>query len=196
MYIIAGSYRGRKLFTPKKSETRPTASHLREALFNICQNYIEDAYFLDLFAGSGAIGLEALSRGAAKSTFIEHHREAFHCIQQNIQALGVQDQAQVLQGDVFRMLELLEKKGEKFDLIYADPPYHTKQLAHSQHPSISEKIIQWIDAASLLKPGGVLFLEEAFEFQPHLDDLKTLKLKNSRRISSAILQQYEKCACF
>ena len=186
MYIISGQYRNRKLMTPKGIKTRPTASHLREALFNICQAYIENAHFLDLFAGSGAIGLEALSRGAKSTTFIENQRDAIHCIKQNIDLLHVQEQCTLLPGDVFRMLNKLQQQKQQFDIIFADPPYRSLSQSHST----SESIIRWIDENALLAPNGILFIEEAFEHQPQIHDLKTLKFKNSRRVSSAALQQY------
>jgi 16S rRNA (guanine966-N2)-methyltransferase len=191
MHIIAGIHRNKRLISPKGLQTRPTASHLREALFNICQNDVVDSTFLDLCAGSGGIGLEALSRGASFVTFVEHHRDAAACIRQNIQLLNEENKSQILQGDVLRMLESLKKKGESFSLIYADPPYHTPALAKAGQISMSEKLIRLIDESLLLSPGGTLFIEEAFEYAPALTDLKSLVLKKSRRVSSAVLQQYE-----
>jgi 16S rRNA (guanine(966)-N(2))-methyltransferase RsmD len=192
MHIIAGLYRNRKLIAPKRDQTRPTAGRLREALFSICQNYIQDVRFLDLCAGSGCIGLEALSRGAGFSTFIEHNREAVEAIRQNIKSLDVQNQTQILQGDIFKMLDLLKKKGESFDIIYADPPYHTTAQAKNGLIPISEKLIEYIDGSALLSPNGILFIEESFDHQPSLADLKTLALKKSRKVSCAILQEYER----
>lgn len=179
--IIAGQYRHRNLATPKGDRTRPTTSQLREALFNICQGYIEGAHFLDLFAGSGAVGFEALSRGAASVVFIESDKLALKCIKQNVQSLQVEDQSTIYGGDVFRYLEYLQKKSVQFDIIFADPPYQLGQ---------SEKVIRFVDESSLLTENGVLFVEEASNFEPEIKDLKTLKLKNSRRIGSAVLQQY------
>ncbi len=189
MFIIAGLYRRQHLHTPKGDQTRPTANRLREALFNICQQTIEGARFLDIFAGSGAMGLEALSRGAQSATFIEAHQEAIHCIQSNIEHLKVQKQCQVLKGEALAKLQLLEKQERSFDIIYADPPYRTP----APHTSLfySAHLIQWIDAHALLAPGGVLFIEEDFHSQPHLDQLQTLKLINSRRMGHAALQQYQ-----
>jgi 16S rRNA (guanine966-N2)-methyltransferase len=188
MYIIAGLFRNRRLAAPKSSKTRPTAGQLRESLFNICQNYIEETRFLDLFAGSGAVGLEALSRGAHSATFIDNSKEAIRCIQQNVAALGVENQSQVLYGHIFQMLAWLEQHQQQFDIIYADPPYHIA----SEKPTVplSEKVIRFIDQSTLLAPGGTLFIEEALEFQPQLSDLSHLKLKNSRRMGRAALQQY------
>lgn len=190
MFIIAGLYKGRRLKSPKGPQTRPTASRLREALFNICQNGIEGARFLDLFAGSGAMGFEALSRGAQSASFIDANKEAIHCIEANAALLEVQNQTQVYRGDVMATLAWLEKKGDSFDIIYADPPYNTVDPRTSI--LFSEQIIHWIDGHALLKPAGILFIEEDFRAQPKPDQLKTLAFKDSRRFGQAALQQYRK----
>lgn len=188
MYIIAGLYRGRRLVSPKGPQTRPTAGRLREALFNICQNRIEGAAFLDLFAGSGAMGFEALSRGAQSATFVDSHRESIQSIKANAAHLLVESRAHVLKGDVIPTLAWLEKQGHAFDIIFADPPYGIKDVHSSR--LLSEQIVCWIDSHTLLKPGGVLFIEEDFSLQPSLTDLKTLILKDSRKVGPAALQQY------
>lgn len=190
MFIIAGLYRHQRLKSPKSNQTRPTSSRLREALFNICQQSIEEKRFLDIFAGSGGMGLEALSRGARSATFIEMHREAIHCIESNIESLKVQRQCQVLRGEAFAMLQLLEKQEKQFDIIYADPPYRT--LVPNSSLFYSTQIIEWIDRHFLLVPGGTLFIEEDFNTQPHLEQLQNLTLINSRRMGQAALQQYKK----
>lgn len=189
MFIIAGLYRRQRLTTPKNNCTRPTANRLKEALFNICQHAIEDACFLDLFAGSGAMGLEALSRGAQFATFIESHREALSCIENNIAQLQVQKQTKILRGEAFATLKRLTQQQQTFDIIYADPPYQT----YVPHTSLfySTRIIQWVDQHALLNPGGLLFIEEDFRSQPQLDHLNTLVLKDSRRFGQASLQQYQ-----
>lgn len=192
MYIIAGLYRRQRLISPKGAGTRPTASRLREALFNICQNLVEGVRFLDLFAGSGAMGFEALSRGAQFVTFIDAHKEAIHCIRQNAAHLQVNDQCLILQGEVFSLLTRLHKQGQVFDIIFADPPYCTPVSLSPASSNVfySSKIIEWIDTHSMLTKGGRLFIEEDFNHQPQLENLNTLELKDSRRIGHASLQQY------
>lgn len=190
MRIIAGLYRNHLLHTPKGLQTRPTASRLREALFNICQHYIEEASFLDVFAGSGAIGFEALSRGARSVTFIDNSREAIRCIQKNAEQLKVTSQCQVLYGDAFQLLKSLQQQRRLFDIIYADPPYQTQDPTSIIY---SERLIREVDHLALLSPKGTLFVEEAVEAQPLLKDLRSLHLKNSRRMGTSILQQYELC---
>ncbi|WP_068471307.1 16S rRNA (guanine(966)-N(2))-methyltransferase RsmD [Candidatus Protochlamydia phocaeensis] len=192
MHIIAGLYRNQRLSVPKGAETRPTASRLRESLFNICQGFIEGARFLDLFAGSGAIGLEALSRGAAAVTFIDSSKEAIRCLKQNVAHLHVDSQCQIMQGQVFSLLEWLERHGKQFDIIFADPPYKTADpLERESQIWYSEKIIRWIDESPLLAPHGVLFVEEDARYQPNLLDLKKLQLKDNRRMGHTALQRYE-----
>lgn len=190
MFIIAGLHRRQRLMTPKGPQTRPTSNRLREALFNICQHQIEGARFLDIFAGSGAMGFEALSRGASTSAFIESHKEALHCITSNAAHLGLQEQTQILRGDVFSMLNFLEKKGQTFDIIYADPPYNT--FVPGTTLLYSAQIIQWVDTHPLLNPGGLLFVEEDIRSEPKHDHLATLAFKDSRRFGQAALQQYQK----
>ena len=192
MHIIAGLYRRQRIVTPKGPQTRPTANRLREALFNICQHHVEGARFLDIFAGSGAMGFEALSRGAQVATFIDSHKESIHCIGSNAASLKVQNQVQILKGEVFVMLNLLQKREQAFDIIYADPPYNTTDAGAEL--LYSAAIIQWIDTHQLLRPGGLLFVEEDYRSEPHPENLKTLILNDSRRFGQASLQQYQKSA--
>lgn len=123
MRIIAGTLRSRRLQSPSGLATRPTLDQTRESLFNILQNRVAGARVLDLFAGSGALGLEALSRGADSAVFCDSSREAVRCVRQNIEALGLDQQARLLQMDWSRALETLSAEGEQFDLIFLDPPY-------------------------------------------------------------------------
>lgn len=190
MRIISGSHKNRPFKAPKGSITRPTSGMLREALFNVCQNYIEGAFFLDLFAGSGAMGLEALSRGAARAVFIDNSRESIQCIQNNLRDLGFEQVSEVLFGNVFDQLSLLEKKGRQFDLIYADPPYDTIGRYQGTPMAYGEIVLRMIDAGSLLKQGGMLFIEDSRRSQPKIEGLNHLELHSSRRMGRSTLQQY------
>ena len=118
MRIIAGEFRSRRLKTLPGLDTRPTPDRLREALFSILQQEIEDSIFLDAYAGTGAVGIEALSRGAVRAIFIERHRPAAECIRENVASLGLQQRAEVLQG---RVLQYLTQR--KADIVFLDPPY-------------------------------------------------------------------------
>ena len=108
--IIAGAYKGRLLKTPKGPSTRPTQGMLREAVFNICQNEIEGARFLDLFAGSGAMAFEALSRGASRIILVEENRNAIACIRENLSLLKAEERAALLPVKAARALQLLSKE--------------------------------------------------------------------------------------
>jgi 16S rRNA (guanine966-N2)-methyltransferase len=154
MRIIGGQFRGRVLATPPKKGVRPTSSLLREALFNICQNEIEGARFLDLFAGTGAMGFEALSRGAASATFVEREGVAKKCILANAEKLGVR--IELIPGDIFSMLPVLERQGRSFDIIYADPPYGQGR----EGMLYAEELLQTLASSSLLAAGASLFIEE------------------------------------
>lgn len=186
MHIIGGTYKNRQIVTPKGLQTRPTSARLRGSLFNICQQEVEGSDFLDLFAGSGAMGLEALSRGARFSTFVDASRESLACIQRNLKDLAVQAKAQALQGDVFFWIEKLAKQGRQFDLIYADPPYE----AMLNSTLYSVQVLLAIDQGSLLKRGGMLFIEEGRDISPETYALKTLHLKSSRRMGRSNLLQF------
>lgn len=191
MHIIGGKYKQRTLSTPKGNLTRPTAARLREALFNICQTYIEDANFLDLFAGSGAMGLEALSRGARFATFVDNSQAAIRCIKSNIAALKVEDSSEVFCGQVMSLLQLFARKEGRYDIIYADPPYNTPVKIAGKAFLYSEYIIQLIDRSLLLGPRGILFIEEDARHPPKITP-ENLILKDSRKFGHSLLQRYER----
>ena len=121
MRIVAGQYGGRRLVVPKDSRVRPTADRVREAWMSILSEELHSARVLDLFAGSGALGLEALSRGAASATFVELNPPSLRALDQNIAALDAQNAVTVHRGDAMRYVERLPPRG--FDVVFADPPY-------------------------------------------------------------------------
>ena len=123
MRVIAGSARRIPLITPAGEGTRPTTDRIKETLFNILSPTLADASFLDLFAGSGGIGIEALSRGAGKAVFSDRSPEAIRCIRENLEKTGLADRAEVYQEDAFSVLRRLEARHLAFDFIFLDPPY-------------------------------------------------------------------------
>jgi 16S rRNA (guanine966-N2)-methyltransferase len=123
MRIVAGHLKGRRLATPKGDTTRPTADQVRIALMDTLAPRLPGARVLDLFAGAGGVGLEALSRGAGEATFVERDARAVAALRQNVEGLGVGDAARVRRGDVLRELEALYRAGERFDIVFLDPPY-------------------------------------------------------------------------
>ncbi|MCA1836845.1 MAG: 16S rRNA (guanine(966)-N(2))-methyltransferase RsmD [Actinobacteria bacterium] len=121
MRIVAGQFGGRRLVVPKDNRVRPTADRVREAWMSILGEELNGARVLDLFAGSGALGLEALSRGAASATFVELNPPSLKALDQNIASLGAEDAATVHRGDAMRYAERLPERA--FDIVLADPPY-------------------------------------------------------------------------
>lgn len=178
--IIAGKYKGRILKTPKGSSTRPTQGMLREAVFNICQNEVQGSRFLDLFAGSGAMGFEALSRGALKVVFVEKARFALTCIRENISLLQEEPHTSLLNLDA---LSALKRIKEQFDLIYIDPPYDTDIAPY----------LEILAQKKILAEGGTLFLEERFNPKKGATTINygNLIWIASRRFGTAWLHQYK-----
>ena len=121
--IIAGTHRGRRIEAPEGRDTRPTLDRVRENLFNMLQGRIPDARVLDLFSGSGALSLEALSRGAAFAVMADRDREACRIEEKNVNALGLSDKTRRMRSESERTLRTLTEEGDKFDLIFLDPPY-------------------------------------------------------------------------
>ncbi|MGB2599574.1 MAG: 16S rRNA (guanine(966)-N(2))-methyltransferase RsmD [Candidatus Omnitrophota bacterium] len=150
MRIIAGEFRGRKIKQPESDQVRPTKDRIREAVFNIITELVPDANVLDLFAGSGAFGLEALSRGAKKAVFVEQGRENGGVIEENIKSLDVGDRAKVIISDVFKSLEELKEEKETFNLVFADPPYLK---------SVAKKTLIKINHYDILNHSGSLIIE-------------------------------------
>lgn len=177
--IISGKFKGRLLKAPKGATTRPTQSMLREAFFNICQSSIADASFLDLFAGSGAMGFEALSRGASHVCFIEKDKGAAGCIRENIEHLQIQSEAILYPIDYRIALKRLKKNGEHFDIVYVDPPY--KQQV--------EPILEDLLSFEILKPTSLLFVEQ-HSSRTKVFSAPGITCVGSRKFGDALLQQY------
>jgi 16S rRNA (guanine966-N2)-methyltransferase len=119
--IIAGEFGGRRLVTPTDPRVRPTADRVREAWLSIVAPRLAGAAVLDLFAGSGALGLEALSRGAESATFVDLNQASLAAVRANLAALGIADRGRVVRGEVFRFLDRLD--GARFEVAFADPPF-------------------------------------------------------------------------
>ena len=152
MRVISGSAGGLRLVTPSGTETRPTSDRVKEALFSILESagILPGARVLDIFAGSGALGIEALSRGAAYAVMVDKSRQATVAIKSNLLHTGLTDRATVFCQDIFKSVEGLLKQGDSFDLVMLDPPYAA---------GIHQKAIEM--AASLLKPEGMLVAESS-----------------------------------
>ncbi|HET8884376.1 MAG TPA: 16S rRNA (guanine(966)-N(2))-methyltransferase RsmD [Candidatus Saccharimonadales bacterium] len=142
--IIGGYYGGQQIAAPKNRRTHPMSERIRNALFNSLASEITDAEVLDVFAGTGAIGLEALSRGAKSVTFVDRDRTAQRYLTRNVASIGVQEQSTIIRTTVSSWLGT--KNPKLFDIIFADPPYYDVQF------STVERIFD------LLKPGGLMVL--------------------------------------
>jgi len=147
--ITAGEWKGRSLATPASDKTRPTQAKLRQALFNSIQFSIPDAKVLDLFAGSGALGFEALSRGAAEATFVENSRAALTAIGTNLKTLNPGPAARLVKEDVFKSEAQVRRFGP-FDFVFADPPYAE---------GFELRLLDALAWDRLLAPGGQFILE-------------------------------------
>ncbi len=150
MRVIAGALKGRRLAVPKGRDTRPTADMVRIACLDALAPWIEGARFLDLFAGSGAVGIEALSRGSAECVFVEQRRAAVAALRQNLERLDLRDRARILPLDAFAALGALRRERARFQVVFLDPPY-ARSLA-------AETLARLADGA-LLAPGGVVVVQ-------------------------------------
>lgn len=144
--VIGGRWKGRKLRFIEVEGLRPSLDRIRETLFNWLQNEIHGARCLDLFAGSGAIGIEALSRGASEASFVELNRKAFHQLEENLGLVNA-DNAHVVHGDAF---EFIASNKQPFDIIFLDPPFHK---------GIAQKVIEQLAAVEWLKPETLIYIE-------------------------------------
>ena len=178
MRVITGIARGRKLSAPQGADTRPTSDMAKEALFSIIQFEVEGSLVLDLFAGSGQLGIEALSRGARAAVFIDDSREAHSVIIQNLEHTGLKDKARVSMMDAASFLKTTK---DKFDIALLDPPYKKGQL---------EAVLPL--TAACMNPGGIIICEtQRDETLP--ETVCDFKLRKEYRYGKAKLTTY-RCA--
>lgn len=184
MRVVAGTAKGRKLKAPKAPGTRPVMDRVKTALFDILAPRIRNTRFLDLFAGTGSIGIEALSRGATAATFIELGPEALRCVRDNLAITGFTGQAEVLRTDAFKFLESARVAGRRYDIVYVAPP---------QYQGLAAKALALLDAAPLTEPGGLVIVQvdprEGAEVRGV--PLSTLRESDERRYGSTLLLFYD-----
>lgn len=183
MRVIAGKARSLPLKTPPSMDTRPTTDRIKETLFNILQPELPGCLFVDLFAGSGGIGIEAISRGAEHVIFVDNSRQAVSCIEDNVKFTKLDRQAQILKGDVLLVLAQLtpffEKKGRGADIIFMDPPYEL---------GIEETLFKKLSELSFVTEDTLLILEadlkKTFDFLPEygFDIVRQKKYKTNQHI--------------
>lgn len=167
--VISGKYKGRKLDGFDIVGTRPTMDRVKESLFAIIQPWIEDAVVLDLFAGSGNLGIEAISNGASKCFLVDNSIEAIKVIKKNIESFNITDKATILHNDYDKALNYFNNSDIKFDIIFVDPPYKYE---------IIDEVINKILEYNLLKKQGIIVLEfESDKLKEKYNNLTLLKSK-------------------
>lgn len=182
MRVISGSARHIQLTTVDGMETRPTTDRIKETLFNMLQNQIPDCYFLDLFAGSGAIGIEALSRGAAHCDFVEKNPKAVSCIRENLKKTNLTD-GEIFTGDVFSFLDRRRAK-QPYDIIFMDPPY-----GHL----LEKQVIEHLKASPLADEHTLVIFEASLdtEFFSYMEEygFTVIKVKTYKTNQHVFLQR-------
>lgn len=180
MRVIAGKYRSRVLKRPGKLRLRPTSDPLRETLFNVLGPAVQESLFIDLFAGTGAIGIEAISRGARETIFVESHAAAVLLIRQNLESLGIRASAEVIEADAVRGLEKLAARHLAADFIFLDPPYENEEDYI--------RVLDFLDSSHLIAPSGGVIVE-------HRESLE-LPERFTRLECSRILEQGDAALSF
>jgi len=154
MRVISGSARGRTLKSVPGRNTRPTSDRVKEAMFSMIGPYIDGGEALDLFAGTGALGIEALSRGADRAIFVDAERASVEVVRANLRNTGLSERAEVHRGDAERALGILARRGLAFDLVFLDPPYRMRNM---------DEIMRRMQELGLLKGGCRIVVEHAAE---------------------------------
>ncbi len=176
MRLTGGEGRGRRIKGPEGPGLRPTSDMVREALFDILAGRIEGARFLDACAGTGAVGVEALSRGARAALFLERDRRALRLIAENLRIGSWPGAAEVVEGDVERSLQALARRSETFDVVFLDPPY--------DHPALPRLVER---AATAVAPGGALIVQHRTSVRVEAPESGGLRLRRTYRYGDTSL---------
>lgn len=181
MRITSGELKNRKIKSREGKETRPTLERIKEAIYSIIGEKIVDAKFLDLYSGTGNVTFEGLSRGAKRAVMIEQDKEALRIIIENVNNLGLENRCRAYKNDVFRAIEILGRKNEKFDIIFIDPPYKE---------NISTKTIEKIYESELLEADGIIISEHSiYEKMP--DKIENFVKYDERNYNKKIVSFYK-----
>jgi len=184
--VVAGRFRGIILDAPKGDETRPTSDKVKEALFSIIQTRVPGSCFLDIFAGTGGIGIEALSRGADSAVLIEKSGKAASVIRNNLNKLRLtdEDDIRLMKSGYAEALKTLAGEGKSFDIIFMDPPYRMAQKS-------AEEISRIVTETNMLKDDGIFIVEHSSEL-PFVTDVINMKPNRSCRYGLAVLTFFSK----
>ncbi|HLL79116.1 MAG TPA: 16S rRNA (guanine(966)-N(2))-methyltransferase RsmD [Ktedonobacteraceae bacterium] len=193
MRVVTGEAKGRRLKSPKTPGTRPIMDRVRTALFDILSTRVEDARFLDLFAGTGSVGIEALSRGAASATFIELNHSVLKIVRENLKITGLADRAETLHADAFKFLrsnsaEAVKETGSEsprpYDIIYVAPP---------QYHEMAARALAMLDTSPLVASESLVIVQIHPKERPGVAavPLTRLSLYDERKYGSTLLMFYE-----
>jgi len=181
MRIISGKFKSRKIDFPKNRLTRPMTDRTKETLFNIVGSFVFGKHVLDLYAGSGSLGLEALSRGAISATFVDQAPWAQKVIEKNLASLGISNQGTILMRDISSAVKKLEKTGQGFSLIFVDPPFMK---------GLVKKTLMRLDASDIVLPFAQVVVGHMWREELPNAELKNLKWVRTKRIGQACLSFY------
>ena len=181
MRVISGTLKGRNILGYNIDGTRPTMDRVKESVFGTIQNYIPNSIVLDLFAGSGNLGIEAISNGAKYCYFVDNNIESIKVIRKNIDNFNIRSKVSILHDDYNKALNYFNNNNIKFDIIFVDPPYKYK---------IIDKVINEILNYNLLNEDGIIILE--FENDKLNDEYKTLQLIKSKKYGEKYIFIYKK----
>ena len=179
MRIVAGEFKGRKLAVPRDDSVRPTAEKVREAVFSMLQNEIPDAVVLDLFAGTGSLGLEALSRGARRAYFVDRDRQSIALVRSNVKACGAEERSVILCSDYGSAIGRIHDRAH---IVFLDPPYKA---------GLMEDCLSRLASSELLPEGGLIVAEHGRE-EILPDDLSCLHRIRDRKYGKVRVSVYEK----
>ena len=183
MRVISGDKKGHRLKAPKGIDVRPTEDKIKESIFNIIRPLQMESIVLDLFAGSGSIGIEFLSRGAKKAYFVDASQKSIEAIKENINHTKLEEKSIVLKIDASRALDKFSRDNLKFDYIYLDPPF--------RHTELLYKVVSSIDKYDLLKSNGVLLIEHEKELNLE-ENINNLNKYDFRNYGSKSISFYKK----
>jgi 16S rRNA (guanine966-N2)-methyltransferase len=182
MRIIGGEARGRRIHLPRGCRIRPTADRVKESLFDMLHP-VAGASFLDMFAGCGNCGFEALSRGARSAVFIEKEPRLADAIRENLRLLGFEGRAEVIAADAERGVRRLAQRGERFDILFADPPYEEGFLPG---------IMKWLEGANLLAENGIIVLQHSVREALQGSYVQAMAVADQRRYGDTMLSFLKK----
>ena len=181
MRVISGKVRGIKLDTPKNDDVRPTTDRVKESLFNIINPYVIDSNVLDLFAGTGSLGIECLSRGALSATFVDVSKDSINIVKSNVKKARVENESTILNLDFKTAIDRLNVQNKKFDIIFMDPPYYKNMFIDA---------LSNIDNSDLLSEDGIIVVEHDTK-DKFIDKIGRLEKSKEKKYGNTTLTFYK-----